>query len=139
MCHWWMPTITLINPFFTLTSYACLNRLIIMKIATKELTVKDVFITVTAQNEDANEAYSQLGDCMSKKQISRLLEKAESNEWHWCNVTVQVEYTDENGTEYTAETYLGGCSYKSRMDFVKNSGYYDDMLAEVLTDLNSQF
>lgn len=109
-----------------------------MKTIAKELTAKDVFITVSARPEMWS-AYDSLSECMSKGQIKRLLEKAESNVWHWSDVTVQVEYTDENGKEYTAETYLGACSYKSRMDFIKNSGYYDDMLAEVLADLNSQF
>ena len=101
------------------------------------LTAKDVFITVTAQPSDVD-AYDNLSQCMSKKQIKALLEKAESNEWHWSDVTVQAEYTDENGNEYTAETYLGACSYKSRQDFIKNSGYYDDMLSEVLEDLTNQ-
>ena len=104
----------------------------------KELTAKDVFISVTADNENGQEAYGQLGDCMTKKQISRLLDKAQSNEWAWCVGTVQVQANDKDGNECTAETYLGACSYKSRMDFIKNSGYYEDMLEEVLTDLNNQ-
>lgn len=109
-----------------------------MKTAIKELTIADLYITVTAHNEDSSEAYGQLADCMTKGKIKKLLEKAESNEWHWSAITVRAEYQDENGNEYEAEDYLGGCSYKSRIDFIKNSGYYDDMAAQVLADINSQ-
>lgn len=110
-----------------------------MKNIVKELTAKDVFITVTAQNEDASLAYDSLSMCMTKRQIKALLEKAETNEWHWCSIAVTAEYMDEDCNEYVATAYLGGCSYKSRLDFIKSNDYYADMVAEVLTDLNSQF
>lgn len=101
------------------------------------LTAKDVFISVMADKSDIN-AYTDLADCMSKKQITSLLEKAETNEWYWSVVTVRVEYMNEDCDEFTAQVYLGACSYKSRMDFIKTSGCYEDMLSEALEDLNSQ-
>lgn len=102
------------------------------------LTERDVLITVTAHHEDTSEAYGQLGNCMSKGQIRRLLEKAEDNQWHWCYVMVEAEYQDENGKEYTGFDTLGCCSYKSRLDFIKNSGYYEDMVQAALDMITTQ-
>jgi hypothetical protein len=96
-----------------------------------------IFITVLA-SPSTIDPHGQLSDCMSKKQINELMERAESNEWEWCDVEVLAEYTDENGTEYSASEYLGACSYKSRQDFIKNSGYYDDMLQTVTEDIMKQ-
>ena len=52
------------------------------------------------------------------------------NVWGWCEVTVRASW---NG--FTGEAYLGGCSYKSKEDFVENSGYYEDMCMEAFNDL----
>jgi hypothetical protein len=96
-----------------------------------------IIITVLAQPSDSN-AYKSLAECMSKGQIRRLLEKADSNVWHWADVEVLAEYQDIDGKIYTASEYLGGCSYSSRPDFVMTSGYYDDMLQTVTEDIMNQ-
>jgi len=62
-----------------------------------------------------------------------ILEELESgNVWAWGCVTV-------TGTYGGWESYdvLGGCSYVSEGDFIANSGYYADMQATILEDLNA--
>ena len=53
------------------------------------------------------------------------------NEWAWCCVWVVATW---NGFE--GDAYLGCCSYESEASFVAPGGYYDDMKAEALADLN---
>jgi len=77
---------------------------------------------------------------------------ADGNEWAWC--LVQVEVTDmDSDDEATESEYLGGCSYKSRRDFITSmltcfdpatgitteAGYYDDMVAACIERLNKRF
>lgn len=54
------------------------------------------------------------------------------NEWAWCCVKVTATWRGFEGADY-----LGGCSYLSYEDFLKN-GAYEDMKAEALHDLNAQ-
>lgn len=56
------------------------------------------------------------------------------NEWAWC--AVRVTCTAFDGA-IKATDYLGCCSYKSRKDFIENSGYYDDMVYTCLDQLNA--
>lgn len=57
-------------------------------------------------------------------------ELAAGNTWAWCVVRVRASW---NG--FVGEAYLGGCSYKSKEDFVENSGYWEDMCTEAFNDL----
>jgi biotin carboxylase len=98
----------------------------------RKLTIADLKITLIAEPSDAN-AYQDLDNCLTKKQIARLYEKAEYNVWHWCDVEVRATWG-----ELSASEYLGACSYKSEANFVKTSGYYDDMVEAVLADIQSQ-
>lgn len=54
------------------------------------------------------------------------------NEWAWC--TVKVTATWEG---LTAMEYLGGCSYKSKEDFMCD-GYYMDMIDTCLAELTQK-
>ena len=55
------------------------------------------------------------------------------NDWAWCQVTVTASW---NGLE--GHAYLGGCSYRSHEEFCLEGGYYLDLKAEALADLNSE-
>lgn len=52
------------------------------------------------------------------------------NVWGWCQTHVIAKWVDEDGEEFTGDDYLGGCSYRSREDFMQPGGYYDDMKSE---------
>lgn len=60
------------------------------------------------------------------------------NVWGWCSTHVTASWTDEDGNEYTGNDYLGGCSYRSRADFMQPGGYYDDMKSGAYADLVAQ-
>ena len=53
--------------------------------------------------------------------------------WAWASVEVKVTWET-----FEASDYLGCCTYDNENDFVKNSGYYDDMVEIALDDLNQQ-
>jgi hypothetical protein len=56
---------------------------------------------------------------------------AGGNDWAWCIVRVTARW---NG--YEGYDYLGGCSYRSAEQFQHPDGYYPDMKARALADLN---
>jgi hypothetical protein len=63
-----------------------------------------------------------------------ILEELDSgNQWAWCTVRVVAEW---NGLE--GDDYLGCCSYKDEKDFIERSGYYEDMKAQALAELNGK-
>ena len=81
------------------------------------------------QIEGYASAIDEETDAKIAHDIRKQLEKG--NEWAWCVVKVTGEW---EGLEKS--TYLGGCSYRSERDFVTNSGYFEDMKADVLEKLN---
>lgn len=54
-------------------------------------------------------------------------ELARGNQWAWCSTSVIAKWTDPEGNEFEGSDHLGGCSYKSKQDFMQPGGYYDDM------------
>jgi hypothetical protein len=59
-------------------------------------------------------------------------ELANGNDWAWCVVRVTAKWGD-----YEGHAYLGGCSYRDEREFTHPDGYYPQMKAEALEDLNS--
>lgn len=58
------------------------------------------------------------------------------NEWGWCSAHVIATWTDPlTYRTYQGDQYLGGCSYRSKQDFMEPGGYYDDMKEEAYQDL----
>jgi hypothetical protein len=51
--------------------------------------------------------------------------------WAWAAVTVIVAWGSFEG-----RAYLGCCSYADEKDFKQPGGYFDDMVAEALDELN---
>lgn len=102
----------------------------------KKLTIKDVQITVECLPEDI----SVRGNCMASGDDSfdkycedKILAELEHNPWAWCTVKVTVECEGLEATDY-----LGGCSYRSKNHFIRNSGYYRDMVNKCLEELNEK-
>lgn len=58
---------------------------------------------------------------------------AAGNSWAWCCVKVTATWKN-----FSAETYLGGCSYRNEKQF-KQDGYFEDMKSETYQDLLTQF
>jgi len=73
-------------------------------------------------------------DDEDKKYEDEIIDRLERGDvWAWAAVTVIAEYEGFKGWDH-----LGGCSYKDERDFVKNSGYYEDMKSEAYDDLLSK-
>jgi hypothetical protein len=73
------------------------------------------------------------GDDDYDKQVEdKILSDLQWNPWAWCCVRVIASWEDFKGDDY-----LGACSYKSEDDF-KAGGYYEDMKAQALEDLNEE-
>lgn len=60
------------------------------------------------------------------KAVRRIIKKAPR--WGWCSVKVTVVLPDGR----SGEAYLGGCSYYSAKDFVKDGSYYPGMVKDAL-------
>lgn len=97
------------------------------------INLKEVQWTLTAESTYID-PYEDLGECMRKSDITKLLNRAEYNIWQWCDVKLTGKYRGI----LKAHDYLGACSYKSEKDFQLHSGYYEDMQECVLEDLNTQ-
>lgn len=104
-------------------------------------TFADVDVTIKAEVDHipvrGNATVS--GDDDYDRQVEdAILERLEWGDvWAWASVTVTV--TPKvlcKGLEGSA--YLGCCSYEDEKDFVKNSGYYEDMVQEALEFLNRE-
>ena len=57
----------------------------------------------------------------------------QGNAWAWCSVKVAAKWKG-----YEGEDWLWCCSYKGETDFCQPGGYFDDMKAEALANLNSE-
>jgi hypothetical protein len=80
------------------------------------------------------------GDDKLDRRVERKIQRDldNGNPWAWCSVRVTASPKDPEHCELEASAYLGGCSYQSKKDFIKNSGYYEQMVEECLDELNAQ-
>jgi hypothetical protein len=105
-----------------------------MTMKTRELTADEVQFSVECCEEyqpiEGNcSAIDEETDRETEEWIRRQLDKG--NQWAWCCVKVEAYWCGFRGV-----TYLGCCSYLSEKSFKEPGGYYDDMKAEALADLN---
>lgn len=98
-------------------------------------TIKQVEFELTAEYEDMpiRGAFDS-GDAELDEQTAKdIEEKLEYTVWAWCVVCVKAKYKGLEATDY-----LGGCNYENEEDFIKNSGYYEDMKQTAYNDLIQQ-
>jgi hypothetical protein len=105
-----------------------------------KLTKENVIITIRAEEEDVSpkESYRIPGVKHRKSDVKRYVDAVDDMvrkhglPWGWCQVTITARYASLSGS-----AHLGACSYESDEDFEKNSGYYDQMVAEALDELQT--
>jgi hypothetical protein len=92
----------------------------------KEKILSKMHITIEALPEYAHpkEFYDDEQD------IKHVCELHKETDWGWCTVKVTAKWNDIEESEY-----LGACSYESEEDFIKNSGYFEDMKREAIACL----
>ncbi len=91
-------------------------------------------VTLEALPEDeAPEGHFASGDDeWDRKTCAAIREQAEYSEWAWFTAKVTVRLLGFEGTDY-----LGCCSCKDEENF-RSDGYFEDMQAEALRDLEAQ-
>lgn len=102
---------------------------------------KDVYFRVVAEPDDIDvrgNALASGDDDVDREAEDEIISRLEGgDEWAWAYVKVIAEYEDDDGNQYEGHDGLGACSYKSERDFVKNSGYYEDMKEMAFDTLTS--
>jgi hypothetical protein len=91
-------------------------------------------VTASPDDVDYRGNCSAIGieeDAATEKWIQEELESG--NEWAWCQIEVCGRLGDLEASEY-----LGGCSYKSKEDFMQPGCYFDDMKREVISQLKTK-
>lgn len=96
----------------------------------RKLTLEEVEVSFEAEPEEDSPGTQASMDEECVKYIKDQIRRGNPFAWFTAKVTVKW------GT-YCHHEYLGGCSYKSEEDFVKNSGYYEDMVTTALEELNA--
>lgn len=103
----------------------------------RTLTNDDIHIRVTAYLEDipvrGNAVCS--GDEDFDQQVeSEILERLEQDDvWAWATVCVTAEWEGLKEVEC-----LGCCCYADEEEFRQEGGYFDDMVEEAITNLNTR-
>lgn len=88
-------------------------------------------ITIEALAEDETPEQSEKRTGSMKgyaKAVREMMAKAEGR-WGWCCVKVTVLGGQREGTNY-----LGNCSYQNAQDFIKSSGYFQQMVDEAVEE-----
>ena len=77
----------------------------------------------------------RIGDTGYDEEVKKALQQMKSRygHWGWCMVEVTRTYHLLSSSQHLAE-----CSYKSEKDFVKNSGYFEDMKKDNLREITDQ-
>ncbi|MFA5767373.1 MAG: hypothetical protein WC919_05600, partial [Candidatus Paceibacterota bacterium] len=71
------------------------------------------------------------------KAVREVMKTAEGR-WGWCTVKITALVCKAVGSEFGGKqegtSYLGNCSYKSAQDFIKSSGYFQQMVDEAVAE-----
>lgn len=102
----------------------------------RRLTETDVEFSIRCEPEDIDfvgncSAIDDETDAQAEAWIRNELEAG--NAWAWCCVVVTARWQGFEGT-----AALGGCSYESEESFTQPGGYFGDLKAEALDDLNKR-
>lgn len=94
-------------------------------------TLKDIIRTAARIEVEAFDEEKMIEDHIKNHEISgKILGDLLTNSWAWCQIRVSAHWHGIATCDY-----LHACSYKSKEDFIENSGYYDDMVNECIDQL----
>jgi len=88
-------------------------------------------ITIETQPEDETPEQSEKRTRSADGYAKCVREQMKTAEgcWGWCVVKI----TAKNGSK-TGTAYLGNCSYESAQNFIKTSGYFQQMVEEAVQE-----
>lgn len=68
-----------------------------------------------------------------KRTEDRIIKRLDDGDtWAWAQTKVTASI---DGVDIEGEDYLGACSYRNAKDFIRKSGYWDDMKSEAKDQL----
>jgi len=101
----------------------------------KPITCEEATIRVLAEPDpvpvEGNACASGDDDFDREVEHNILCRLYQGDVWAWAAVTIVVAWGS-----FEDRTYLGCCSYADENDFKQPGGYFDDMVAEALDELN---
>lgn len=98
----------------------------------RELREDEVEFTLKIEDDDCPMDFDSgepEKDAALRKELVDRLNRGDL--WAWCTVVVTAKWKGWKGVDT-----LGGCSYESEADFRQDDGYFGDMKARALEDLN---
>ena len=102
----------------------------------KPLTREEVSVRLEAEPElvpvEGNACASGDDDFDRQVEHNILARLQQGDVWAWAAVTVTVSWGP-----FSASDHLGCCSYAGEEDFRMPGGYFDDMIAQALDELNT--
>ena len=101
------------------------------KFKARTVTREEVTISVAAEEEHSSIRRAAKETGREEDFIIAVHENQKKSVYGWCTVRVRASYKGFQGNDY-----LGQCSYSSKEDFINNSGYYEQMVAQAIDDLN---
>jgi hypothetical protein len=92
-----------------------------------------VVIEALAEDETPEHSERVTGSAPGYAKAVREVMKTAEGRWGWCTVKITVLDGKRVGTNY-----LGNCSYQSAQDFIKSSGYFQQMVDEAVAEATAQ-
>jgi hypothetical protein len=88
-----------------------------------------ITIETLAEDETPEQSEKRTGSMKGYAKAVREVMKTAEGRWGWCTVKITVLGGKREGT-----SYLGNCSYKNTQDFIKSSGYFQQMVDEAIEE-----
>lgn len=107
----------------------------------RKIQESEVTFTLEAlpENDDPAGHFASDDSEADKAMVDEINRRARcGDEWAWFCAKVTATLKLPDGSEIEGSDYLGGCSYASEEDFKQPGGYYDDMKAMALADVQRQ-
>jgi hypothetical protein len=92
-----------------------------------------VVIEALAEDETPEHSERVTRSAPGYAEAVREVMKTAEGRWGWCCVKITVLGGKREGTNY-----LGNCSYRSAQDFIKNSGYFQQMVNDAVLEATAQ-
>lgn len=106
----------------------------------RTITENEVTIRVTAELDHIpvrGNAMASGDDAADRECEDEILARLDDGDvWAWACVTVRATWTAPSGREYVGVDHLSACCYANEADFRQEGGYFRDMVATALDDLN---
>lgn len=90
------------------------------------------------EDESPEQAEQRAGYAEGFAKCTRQMMATATGRWGWC--CIRCEAIIKLGREeYKGTAYLGGCSYLSERDFIRTSGYAQDLADEAVKEAFEEF